>query len=323
MIRQILIALSLSLFPNFALAAEIDVAAVNAAGFAEPEGEEISPALLRAQVILDRRGFSPGVIDGRAGDSTAIALSAFQEAAGLPVTGALDQASFERLVAEDGAEVLVSHTLTKEDLAGPFVGKLPKDLTALSKVKHLGYRNANEALAERFHMHEDLLRTLNPEEPAVGREIVVAAVDAPGPVKEAVDRLVVDKGARTLRVLDAQGTALATYPASIGSEENPAPSGELEILGVAKKPKWNYDPKLSLEGQKDRPKRKLTIADGPNNPVGVVWIDLSKDHFGIHGSPEPHLIGKTQSSGCIRLTNWDASELQGLVRNGMKVSFED
>ena len=137
----------------------------------------------------------------------------------------------------------------------------------------------------------------------------------------AAAKVVVDKSDRNVRVFDAQGRLIAQFPASIGSEHDPLPLGEWQIKGVARLPPFHYSPELFWDAADGDTKTKLP--PGPNGPVGVVWIDLSKDHYGIHGTSEPEMIGRTQSHGCIRLTNWDAAKLAQMVRPGTPAILED
>ncbi len=316
----------LVIVPLPALAKPLTPDGVNAATLdaAQETGPERA-VLVRAQVILDRSRYSPGVIDGLYGDSTEIALKAFQADHALEATGELDEASFAKLIEADAEPVLVRYTITARDLKGPFQKTIPKNIAKMAKLKRMSFRSPREALSERFHMNEEFLAMLNPDADfgKEGTEIVIAAVEGKVEEGQKVVRLVIDKGERTLRVVGEKDELIALYPATVGSEENPAPDGELKVTGVFPKPAWNYDPKLKLTGRKHRPNRRLTIPAGPNNPVGVVWIDLSKEHFGIHGSPEPEKIGKNQSSGCVRLTNWDAQELAQMVKEGTTVLFEE
>ena len=192
----------------------------------------------------------------------------------------------------------------------------------MARLSRLGYHNAAEKLAERFHISEQLLRRLNP---GIGFTKAGRTLDVPdvgrGDPPAAVAGVEVDKGARLVRVLDPSGKSLAVYPASIGSDEKPAPSGQVEVNRVVHNPTYHYDPDFAFKGVKT--KRPFTIAAGPNNPVGSIWIDLSIESYGIHGTPEPGKIGKTFSHGCIRLTNWDAEDLGSMVRKGTKVDFKD
>lgn len=275
------------------------------------------PGLVRLQILLDRSPFSPGVIDGLAGENTRQAIAAWRKAEGLGEADAADAELLQRLAAADTAPVMTTYTLTAADLAGPFSPPPGADLAAQAAAG-ANYSSARERLAERFHLTEALLQGLNPgvDFRRAGQTIVVPAV-ADRPLGE-VARIVVDKAERSARAFDASGRLLAFYPATIGSSERPAPSGTLRVLGVANEPDYTYDPaKLSY----DRGDEKVVVPAGPNNPVGSVWIELSRDSYGIHGSPDPSKIAKTASNGCIRLTNWDAEQLAAAVRPGVEVRF--
>jgi lipoprotein-anchoring transpeptidase ErfK/SrfK len=278
--------------------------------------------VLRAQVLLDRARFSPGVIDGTMGENVRQAVAAFEEANRLPVDGQLDEQVFARLIQADAAPVLARYALTDEDVRGPFVQFDPEDMKAQSELPALGYQTVEEALAEKFHMTPDLLRALNPgaDFTRAGTELTVAAVREEA-LPAQVARVEVDKAERAAKAFDAQGKLIAFYPATIGSSEHPAPDGELKVTGVAKDPTYTYDPK-KLTYEVKGVKEKLTLAAGPNNPVGSVWIALKPgEGLGIHGTPDPEKVGKTSSHGCVRLTNWDARQLASAVKPGVKVSF--
>ena len=286
---------------------------------APPPPVVADPALIRAQILLDRARFSPGVIDGLGGDNTRQAIAALEKAAGLTEDGVLDAEVFARLTGADARTVLTDHVITTEDLAGPFIGAVPADLEAMSKLQTVGYANIRESLAERFHMTEAMLTALNPgvDFTRAGQSIVVPAVAADA-LPADVARITVDKAERSVRAFDAAGTLLAFYPATIGSSERPAPSGTVTVKGVAPAPNYTYDPsRVSY----DRGSKRLVVPQGPNNPVGSVWIDLSRDTYGIHGTPDPSRVGKTFSSGCVRLTNWDAEQLAAHVKPGVEVVF--
>ena len=309
---------------------------------APKKANERDPALVaKAEILLDRAHVSPGEIDGLDGDNFRNAVRAFQQVNGLPVSGDLDAATWGALK-RDGAPVLKAYTITLADAAGPFTRAIPSNLEAMARLPGLSYTSAQSELAEKFHMSPTLLRELNPRADfaRAGTELTVAnvpemplrsgrpsveAVPPPNPPKASNDlpevTIVVDKPARNVRVYDRDGKFLAFYPATIGSEEKPAPSGDFKVKGVSWNPKYEYDPKFAWKGVNT--KRKLSIGPGPNNPVGLVWIDLTDPTYGIHGTPAPSDIGKTQSHGCIRLTNWDAVELAGMVRPGDVVRFED
>lgn len=275
-------------------------------------------AMLRAQVLLDRAHFSPGEIDGRGGSNTTRAIQAFQRSRGLEPSGELDAGTWEALTA-DAAPALVAHAIGNE-LAGPFA-TLPEDMMEQAALEALGFESALEALGERFHAAPALLERLNPGvEFVAGRRILVPNV-ADAPALAAPDRVLVSKSDSVVRLLDAEGTVYAQFPASTGSERDPLPLGEWKIEGVATDPTFHYNPELFWDA--DPSHAKATLAAGPNNPVGTVWIDLSKPHYGIHGTPEPGNIGKTQSHGCIRMTNWSARRLAEVVRPGLVAVLEE
>lgn len=275
--------------------------------------------LIRAQVLLDRAHFSPGVIDGENGENMRLALAAYQRAHDLPTSGTLDETTWKALTKQDRDAVLADYVITEADVKGPFVKSIPKATDQMAKLDALSYSGPLEALAEKFHMDEALLQALNPgaDFSKPGARIIVARLKQTELPAE-VTRIEVDKSAGQLRAYDGQGQLAAVYPATVGSSDRPAPEGEWAVRAVAENPTWNYDPKRLSFGDGSE---KQSIAPGPNNPVGVVWIALTKDTYGIHGSPEPKLIGKTASHGCVRLTNWDARQLARAVKEGTVVSF--
>ncbi len=275
-------------------------------------------ALIRLQVLLDRAHFSPGVIDGKDGGNVKLAEGAYRTANTL---GEADVAALtDKLAAADAAPTVTRYTITDADVAGPFVEKLPTDMAELAKLDSPAFANPVEELAERFHMDEPLLKALNPaaDFAKAGTVIVVAAVNA-DKLAGTVTRIEVDKSANAVRVMGDGGKLLAVYPATVGSTERPAPSGEWKVRTVATKATYTFDPKRLTFGKAEQ--GKLTIKAGPNNPVGTTWIDLTKDTYGIHGSPDPRLIGKRASHGCVRLTNWDVEQLAKSVKAGATVVF--
>lgn len=276
-------------------------------------------SLLRAQVLLERAHFATGEIDGVTGSNTRRAIAAFQRARSLPDDGTLNAATWTALNA-DNASATVLHTLSADDVAGPF-GPVPSDMMEKSKRDRLGYTGVLEALGERFRVAPALLQRLNPGATwAAGETIVVPNVlDIPALPKAA--SVVVDRSESTVSLLDAAGKVIAQYPASTGSEHDPLPVGQWKINGVAQDPVFHYNPKLFWDADPSHAKAKIPA--GPNNPVGVVWIDLSKEHYGIHGTPEPSRIGKTQSHGCIRLTNWSAREVAAAVAAGTPALLQE
>ncbi|RWC31224.1 L,D-transpeptidase [Mesorhizobium sp.] len=323
MIRLLLVvAAALALACGATGAAKLDPNAVNRAQFAAGEPKGVDPTVLRAQILLDRARFSPGLIDGRLSENFAKAVGAYQTANGLQADGKLTQETWDKLVATSARPALVAYELTPKDVRGPFTKRIPARMEKMARLRRLGYHNAMERLAERFHVSEQLLRMLNPGTTfrKIGSMLMVPDVGRADP-PATVAGVEVDKGARMVRVLDASGKWLAVYPASIGSDEKPAPSGTAEVKRVVHNPTYHYDPKFAFKGIKT--KRPFTIAAGPNNPVGSVWIDLSIESYGIHGTPEPGKIGTTFSHGCIRLTNWDAEDLASVVQKGTRLNFKD
>tara|TARA_R110000782_G_scaffold234914_1_gene320979 strand:- start:182 stop:1012 length:831 start_codon:yes stop_codon:yes gene_type:complete len=275
--------------------------------------------MVRAQILLDRTRFSPGIVDGLGGQNTRQAIAAFEEANDLAVDGELDAAVFQRLAAGDSRKVLTDYTITAEDAAGPFIGTVPEDIEAMSRLETVGYANAREALAEKFHMTEALLDALNPgaDFARAGQNIVVAQT-GPDALQGEVSRIVVSKAEQSVRAFGADGTLLAFYPATIGSTGTPSPSGSHTVRAIAPRPNYTYDPSRVSYGDGGR---KVIVPPGPNNPVGSVWIDLSRDTYGIHGTADPEKIGKTASNGCVRLTNWDVEQLAAAVKAGVEVKF--
>ena len=304
----------------------LDLQAVNSAEWTSKsnKGKEIDPALIKAQVLLDRARFSPGVIDGLKGENLQNAIKIFEKAHELKPDGVLDEEVWRKLTETSAEPVLIEYTITDEDVKGPFV-EIPDKLEDQAKLERLVCSSPEELLAEKFHMDADLLKTLNPDKPfdKAGTSIVVAAVDAKAGSgkKEKVAKIQIVKSEKVLRAFAEDGAVIAVYPASIGSEEKPAPSGSHTVRAVAKNPNYTYNPDYAFKGVKA--KEKFEIKPGPINPVGSTWIDLSIESFGIHGTPEPEKVGKVYSQGCVRLTNWDVQELAQMVDKGTPVEFVD
>jgi lipoprotein-anchoring transpeptidase ErfK/SrfK len=279
------------------------------------------------QILLDRSPFSPGVIDGQWGKNTEKAVFWLQRSEGLDPTGQVDSLTFAALHAAAGspAEVLVTHTLTADDVAGPFVD-LPANVYARAELDCLCYETLAEKLGEVFHATPELLAELNPgvelNALAEGDTLVVPAIDdGPVPADLAIAAIVVSDQGHYLHVVDSTGAILSHYPTTLGSRYSPSPTGEFHVRSVTRDPWFHWQPAL-LEGVPDEnPTTKLP--PGPNSPVGQVWIALSIPHYGIHGTAEPAAIGYATSSGCVRLTNWDAVALAERVAAGTPVRFRD
>jgi lipoprotein-anchoring transpeptidase ErfK/SrfK len=308
--------------PNAVAGEKLDAATVNQAQVAAKSKahKDAGAVLLRAQVLLDRADFSPGVIDGKSGENARQAIAAFQKARGLRADGKLDQATFAKLVESGSEPALIEYKIGEADVKGPFVTDMPKDLEQLAKLDHLGFASPLELLAEKFHASEALLQALNPGKSftAAGTTITVPNVRAARTSGKVV-KIEVNKPAKELRAFGPGGELVAYYPASIGSKEKPAPSGTYEVVRVMFNPTYTYDPKFAFKGV--TAKEKVEIAEGPNNPVGTVWIEINKASYGIHGTAHPETIGKTESHGCVRLTNWDATELGHMVSKATAVVF--
>ncbi|WP_240704740.1 L,D-transpeptidase family protein [Croceicoccus sediminis] len=271
---------------------------------------------LAVQVLLDRSVHSPGVIDGYGGGNTDRAIAAYRRANGLG-EGGVDQDLIDSLKSKEGSAIFATYTVTDEDAATDFV-TIPSDFAERAKLSASGYEDAREMLAERFHMDADFLSALNPDADfgKAGQTLTIVN-HGDEKLNANVARIEIHKDTNELAVFNDKDELVATYPASIGSTSFPSPEGEMEVRAVAPAPKYYFNPEANDWG----PDEQLTIAAGPNNPVGGTWIDLTKDGYGIHGSPDPSLIGKTNSHGCVRLTNWDAHELAEAVSQGVKVAF--
>jgi lipoprotein-anchoring transpeptidase ErfK/SrfK len=292
-------------------------------------GDVTGPGVVRVQILLDRALFSPGVIDGRWGSNTEKAVYWLQEREGLAATGEVDEATWERLqrLAHAPRELVRQHRLTEDEVAGPFV-VLPAEYYDRRDMDCQCYESLAEKLAERFHVAEELLAQLNPgvdlntlqagavlHVPSVDYRTVVAGA------QPAVDRLVVSDGGRYVHALDREGRIVYHFPATLGSAYSPSPTGDYRITAIAHDPTWHYQPAL-LEGVADD-EPDAVLPPGPNNAVGVVWLQLSVPHYGIHGTSAPETIGYATSNGCVRLTNWDADFLSRRVREGTPVEFRD
>lgn len=310
---------------------------------APPNATEPDPRVMQVQVVLDHLGFSPGVVDGKQGAALRRALAGFQKANGLPVSGGMDPRTAAAVGRFGATPPVAEVTLSAADLAGPFVGPIPKREDQQARLPSLGYSNPLEMLAERYHTTPATLIALNsPDTPMkAGTKIRVPNVTTAGRAYPAslpdgyrqtlaglnvdsgqpqADHLVVDKSDKTLSVYDTADKLVAQFPVTTGSRHDPLPIGHWKVLGASYNPEFHYNPRLFWDARKGD--RKATLPPGPNGPVGVVWLDLSRAHYGIHGTPEPQNIGRTESHGCIRLSNWDAARLSLMVKPGTPAIFQ-
>lgn len=299
-------------------------------GQRKPEGKALGTAVeLEIQVLLDRSGFSPGEIDGKSGRNSQRALAAFAKAHRI-AGGSRGRAALLKKLGVGATSPVVTYTITAEDTAGPFAEAIPEDMTERAKLPGLYYTSVLEEVSEKFHSSPALLQSLNPGARFVtGEQVNVPNVldsddgasryRKTGPVVNGAMRVVVTKKTSSLAVFDRGGRILFYAPVTSGSEHDPLPLGRWVVTSVLRNPTYSYNPDLFWDSDPQNAKAK--IAAGPNNPVGTVWIDIDKPHYGIHGSPEPGRIGHAESHGCVRLTNWDATRLADLVRKGTQVVF--
>ena len=290
------------------------------------EGGSIDPSLrlgaredvAALQILLDRRGASPGVIDGRFGSNVDKAIVAYRRITGDNLRST-DTEGIKKALAETGGDAFTSYTITSEDAAAHFIASVPTDYGEKAKLEKMSYTSVTEMLAERFHMDEGYLKALNPEANFNRVGTIVRVANVGRPLTGPVTRIVADKSQKQVFAYDASNKLVAAYPATIGSTDTPSPTGTHAVSRVVLDPDYTYNPNINFKQGENN--RILTIPPGPNGPVGNVWIALDKPTYGIHGTPDPSKIGKTESHGCVRLTNWDAQELAKMVKPGVPVEF--
>lgn len=302
---------------------------------------KINGTIFHAQVLLDRAGFSPGVIDGLEGISFKEAVRGFQQARGLNVSGELDQQTRQALL-QDKVPSTRRLRLDESDAKGPFVGTIPEDPQEKADMERLAYRNLLEKIAEKFHTTPATIVAMNdPKQVLKAGTVLTLPNVLPssrdyGDVKDEVaqllsglnvdskqpkaGRVVVDKSDKVVRVFGEGDKLVAQFPATIGSEKDPLPIGDFKVNTVAYNPPFKYQPQLFWDVPDSEP--VVMLPPGPNGPVGIVWIDINKPHIGIHGTNAPETIKRAESHGCIRLTNWDAARLTQMINDGIKVTFQ-
>ncbi len=287
---------------------------------------------------MDRAGFSSGQIDGSAGSNVRKAISAFQDSRGLPQAGRSDKATLTALANAELSEPLVSYTISTQDAAGPFTDNIPPDVMEQAKLPHLGYTSILEELGEKFHCTPGLLKKFNPESQFQAGDTILAPnlfnlpddAQTKYTLAPKVRHGKIHSGSRATIIVtektsdvvlkNADGEIIFYAPATVGSEHDRLPIGGWQVTVIHRNPVFSYNPELFWDA--DPTNSRATIAAGPNNPVGSVWIGLNAPSYGLHGTPEPSKIGHSESHGCIRMTNWDALRLASFIKVGTEVIFQ-
>ena len=322
---RLLVATILSTWLVFpALCAGLDAATINGAEYRAklPADDKVDAVVVKLQVLLDRVRFSPGEIDGKLGENAQKALKAFAEAKGLASDKVLTPEIWKALVGTSGDPIITDYKISRSDAQGPYLEKLPVKMEDMKSLKALSYTSPREAIAEKFHMSQELLAALNPgkkfDQP--GETVSVTNV-LTKQARLKVGRIEVDKSGQTVKAFAPSGELVAFFPATVGSDERPTPAGTLKVVSADANPNYRYNPDYKFKGVKS--KEAFTIKPGPNNPVGSYWIGLSSEGYGIHGTSDPSRVSKSESHGCVRLTNWDVLLLGNSVKKGTPVVFVD
>jgi lipoprotein-anchoring transpeptidase ErfK/SrfK len=320
--KRILVAIVLSGWLAVpAIGAGLDAEAINNAELQSkpPAGDKIDAVTVKTQVLLGRAQFSPGEIDGKLGENAQKALRAFAEANNLATDEPLTPEIWSKLSGTSNDPVITEYTITENDVKGPFLKKVPAEMEAMKDLEALSYTSP---VAEKFHMSEGLLTVLNPAKKfdRAGQRIFVTNVPTK-PAKLSIGRIEVDKVRQTVKAFDPSGALVGFFPATVGSDEKPTPSGTFKVASADANPNYRYNPEYKFKGVKST--KPFTIKPGPNNPVGLYWIGLTAEGYGIHGTPNPSKVSKAESHGCVRLTNWDAVLLGTNVKKETSVVFID
>ncbi|HLZ04102.1 MAG TPA: L,D-transpeptidase family protein [Bradyrhizobium sp.] len=320
---RLCLALIIALAATPLQAASLTPDAINSAEFSPKafSSEKPTPFGVRLQVLLARAHFSPGEIDGKFGENAKKALRGYAEAQQSPPSDKPSDDVWQKLKTDDRA-ALANYTITEKDVAGPFLHHLPSRMEDMKHIPKLSYTSPREGLAEKFHMSEALLASLNPGQhfDRAGASIVVVDTGDTGPAAKAA-RVEVDKNGQVVKLFDRSNALIGFYPATVGSEEKPSPTGAFKVTAINHNPTYRYNPAYHFKGVHAR--KPFEIKPGPNNPVGTVWINLSAQGYGIHGTPNPGKVSKAASHGCVRLTNWDAEQVASRVSKGTPVDFVD